>query len=152
MLLMLTTATRDGRARLSPANALTQGILPSGIVGTAVELSIGVDETERADVEGAAIEDRIIGVDEMEGAEVERAAIGEHILGVVDMEETNLGEVTVDNLLSTAVPSAISPSTSGVGCLPTSGVVCPWHSGCRGPSSCLSGSTMEWMDRFRHWR
>ena len=65
---------------------------------------------------------------------------GERSIEVVDIEVTNSQEGTVDE---------ISTDSGTVSPISTSGVVCPWHFGCRGPSPSPSGISVVWMDRFR---
>ena len=67
---------------------------------------------------------------------------GGRSIEVDEIEETNLVEETEDDLPC----NSLSPSTSGVGCLSTSGVVCRSDCGsASGPSTRPSGSTLEWV-------
>ena len=83
-----------------------------------------------------APEERSIEVDKMELTIVAESAVDEMEAAI---EAPGAGEDRSIVVVETSTDSGtVSP-------ISTSGVVCPWHSGCRGPSPSPSGISVEWM-------
>ena len=121
-------ARRRSRAVLRRGSMKSES-LAIGVAGTKCETLTMPSECRSRDVDNehspAIVE--IVGGDIVAESAVDEIEAEDRIIGVV--------EASTDS-------GTVSP-------ISTSGVVCPWHSGCRGPSPSPSGISVVWMDRFR---
>ena len=121
-------ARRRSRAVLRRGSMKSES-LAIGVAGTKCETLTMPSECRSRDVDNehspAIVE--IVGGDIVAESAVDEIEAEDRIIGVV--------EASTDS-------GTVSP-------ISTSGVVCPWHFGCRGPSPSPSGISVVWMDRFR---
>ena len=122
-------ARRRSRAVLRRGSMKSES-LAIGVAGTKCETLTMPSECRSRDVDNehspAIVE--IVGGDIVAESAVDEIEAEDRIIGVV--------EASTDS-------GTVSP-------ISTSGVVCPWHFGCRGPSPSPSGISVEWVVRFRH--
>ena len=117
-------ARRRSRAVLRRGSMKSES-LAIGVAGTKCETLTMPSECRSRDVDNehspAIVE--IVGGDIVAESAVDEIEAEDRIIGVV--------EASTDS-------GTVSP-------ISTSGVVCPWHFGCRGPSPSPSGISVEWM-------
>ena len=117
-------ARRRSRAVLRRGSMKSES-LAIGVAGTKCETLTMPSECRSRDVDNehspAIVE--IVGGDTVAESAVDEIEAEDRIIGVV--------EASTDS-------GTVSP-------ISTSGVVCPWHFGCRGPSPSPSGISVEWM-------